>query len=117
MDGAYRGYRETVRLNPTHAGAHNNLGITLWAKGDIAGAMAAHEESLRLEPKNHLAHFNLGNILCDVKQDFDGALAHFRKALEIDPKFAPGRQGLDRALKLKAERDARTAPPPREVKR
>ena len=31
------------------------------------------------------AYSNLGSVLCDLKQDYDGAITNFRKAIELYP--------------------------------
>ena len=37
-------------------------------------------------------------MLLAERGDVDEAIVHFRRALEIDPNFAPARQSLDRLL-------------------
>jgi serine/threonine-protein kinase len=44
------------------------------------------------------AHNGLGAILCDVKHDYDRAIACFRKALELNPKHANAHCNLGTAL-------------------
>ncbi len=48
---------------------------------------------------------NLGVILCDVKRDYDEAIACFRKAIDLDPKNAYGHHNLGVALKGKGQVD------------
>jgi tetratricopeptide (TPR) repeat protein len=63
----------------------------------------------RLDPKNIDAHYGLGAILCDVKHDFEGAIAQLRKAIEIDPKHAGGHNNLGNALRAKGKVDEAVA--------
>ena len=120
LDEAVVALREAIRLDPKYALAHNGLGAILCdVKKDYDGAVACFREAIRLDPKYASAHTNLGVALVG-KGDLDGAIECFREAARLDPKNPNRQKILDRALKLKAERDekdGRIAPPPREVKR
>jgi serine/threonine protein kinase len=52
-----------------------------------------------------------------MKDDPDEAAASFREGTRLDPTSTLLKANLDQALQLKAERDGRLAPPPREVRR
>jgi Flp pilus assembly protein TadD len=92
-DGAIASLKEAIRLDPTHAPAHSNLGTALEAKGDLDGAVAAYREAVRLGPHHAEAHYNLGLALIG-KGDPDGAIASFREAVRLHPKLAPAHNGL-----------------------
>jgi tetratricopeptide (TPR) repeat protein len=51
-----------------------------------------------------LAHYNLGNALHD-KGQLDDAIASYRKAIKLDPKYAPARTQLAHVERLAATRD------------
>jgi Flp pilus assembly protein TadD len=51
----------------------------------------------------------VGAILCDHKRDYDGAVACFRTAIALDPKFADAHNNLGNALRRKGEVDAAIA--------
>jgi tetratricopeptide (TPR) repeat protein len=51
-----------------------------------------------------VAHYNLGNALKD-KGDLGGAIACYKKALELDPKYAPAHNNLGIALGNKGDLD------------
>ena len=57
--------RAAVAVRPDNVAARGNLGIALYDKGDLDGAIAAYREVLRLDPRSVLAHNNLGNALRD----------------------------------------------------
>jgi serine/threonine-protein kinase len=88
--------RAAVAARPQSAPAHNNLGITLYAKGDLEGAIAAYRQALKLDPTYALAHNNLGLALRE-QGDLDGAIACYRKALALAPKDAHAHVGLGAA--------------------
>ena len=56
--------------------------------------------TLNVTSNNYLAHYNLG-ILSSAKADVEGALYHFRTALEIKPDFADAHYNLGNALMRK----------------
>jgi hypothetical protein len=56
-------FRRAVALEPDHAMAHNNLGWTRQAQGDLAGAIEHYEIALRLAPDLSLARRNLALVL------------------------------------------------------
>ena len=59
LDKAIKHYRIAVRLQPTNAELHNNLGTVLAKSGDIYQAKNHFEEALRLQPSFALARSNL----------------------------------------------------------
>jgi tetratricopeptide (TPR) repeat protein len=80
---------------PSDADLHSNLGIALAHLHQYAAAMTAMAEAIRLKPNNAGYEANLGNMLGE-QGDRAGAAEHFRRALAIDPKFAPARDGLQK---------------------
>jgi tetratricopeptide (TPR) repeat protein len=96
--------RVAVGLRPASAPAHNNLGITLEAQGELPRAIACYRKALDFDPKLVQAHTNLGNAL--YKQgDVEGAIACYRQALALDPKYAPTHYNLGTVLKAKGQVD------------
>jgi tetratricopeptide (TPR) repeat protein len=89
--------RVAVGLRPASAPAHNNLGITLAAQGDLPRAIACFRKARDLDPKLVQAHNNLGLAL-DATKDVAGAIACYQKALDLDPKDAPAHYNLGNAL-------------------
>ena len=82
-------FQEALRLWPTYAEAHNNLGLAL---ADLPGrreeARSQYETALRLNPNYAAAHNNLGNLLSDEPGREAEALAHYGRALQIKPGYA-----------------------------
>jgi tetratricopeptide (TPR) repeat protein len=52
-----------------------------------------------------MLHSNLGAILCDIKRDYDGAIACFKKAIALDPTLALAHYNLGNARRTKGEVD------------
>jgi tetratricopeptide (TPR) repeat protein len=89
--------RAAVAARPQSAPAHNNLGVVLWAKKDLKGAIACFKKALDLDPKYAKAHYDLGHALY-LQGDVKGAIACYEKALDLDPKFAKAHHNLGIAL-------------------
>jgi Flp pilus assembly protein TadD len=85
-DAAEAKYRDAIRLDPFHVGAHISLGFILLSKRDLPGAEAEHREAIRLAPHFAFAHSNLGMVLQE-KRDFSGAEAAYREAIRLEPHF------------------------------
>ena len=79
-----------IRLDPTHAIAHFNLGTVLAQRGDDANAAVHYEESLRIDPGLRNARFNFANLLRRTGR-CDEALPHLAELTRLDPGFAPAR--------------------------
>ena len=65
--------------------------------------------AIALRPDSPGCLINLGGTLCDFKRDYEGAIACFRKALELDPKYANAHANLGNALKAKGQVDEAVA--------
>ena len=103
-----------VALEPDSAEAHIRLGETLADLGRVDEGMAQMQEGLRLAPDNAEGHSNLARNYWLGKGDIDLAIAHFRRALVLNPDA--GYTHLQLALLLAlagdlddAERQARAA--------
>jgi serine/threonine-protein kinase len=105
VEAALQACRKAVALDPKYAQAHNNLGIALRRTGDLAGAEAAYREAIRLAPDDYQAHSNLGALLCDDRGDYDGAIAAFTRALEVNRNHPLLHCNLGNAYSHKGEYD------------
>lgn len=98
-------YQRAVTLDPDYSAARTNYGrfLCLTDRPDDAFAQfkAAVENPLYEAPE--LAHYNAG--LCMMRnENFDGAEAHFRRALTINERMAPSLIAMS-DLSLRRERD------------
>jgi tetratricopeptide (TPR) repeat protein len=96
-------YEAARALRPDVYAVWNNLGIALYHKGDIAGAITLHERAIALSEKLAPAHNSLGNDL--IKRggpgDLDRAIAEYIRAIALDPDFAITHYNLGNALYAK----------------
>ena len=120
LDGALAAAREAVRLAPKVPQAHSALGNALLRTGDVDGAIAAFGEAARLDPNLARAHYFLGLSLAE-RGRFAEALPALRRGHDLGSKqpgwtFQSARIVAQCQREL-AKQEARTAPPPREVKR
>lgn len=83
-NAALKHYRESLRINPTRAQAHNNVANLLAVLGRKDDALVHYREALRLNPKGALAHLNLGTTLLEMGQ-FDEAMRHYNEAARLAP--------------------------------
>ncbi len=82
-------YREAVRLDEQSAPARINLGYVLQELGQAVEAESHLLQAAALDAGNVDVHYMLGNIARARKDDVDGALAHFERALALKPDFEP----------------------------
>ena len=85
LDEAETVLRQALRLAPTFAKPHEDLGIALLDKGDAAGAAEVLENAVRLDPSLELAWFNLGKALARLGRGAE-ADAAFEKSFELNPE-------------------------------
>lgn len=80
-------YRSVVRLDPSHAGAHYALGVTLSRLGQHGEALAALQDSARLAPQNPLPQLALARLAMRTGEPTE-AMRSVERALEIQPRLA-----------------------------
>ena len=91
-----RGLAESaVRADPSLAEAHTSLAAVRQASWDWEGARQSYQEAFRLKPGFARAHRWYCGLLVQFGR-FDEALAHGRKAMELDPydRATPASYGL-----------------------
>jgi tetratricopeptide (TPR) repeat protein len=106
-------WTHTVEVTTDNALAHSTLGLSLFERGDLAGAAEHYQAALRIDPRYVGPHVNLGILLHQIGKE-DEALRHYQAALQINPNHAEAHYNLGVLLftqgKLdQAEREFRAA--------
>jgi tetratricopeptide (TPR) repeat protein len=77
-------FQHALDVTRDNAVAHNNLGVSLFKAGDVAGARGHFEEAIRLKPNYTEALANLGSCQEQQGQTAD-ALALLERAVQLSP--------------------------------
>lgn len=101
---AIQDFDAALALDPNLTDAIGRRAMARYHAGDIRGAVRDLEETLRREPRHFGAWRSLSN-LAEAEDNFPGALAAWKKLLEIDPKTSDGQSHLKELLR-KAEGEA-----------
>jgi len=86
-------FRAAVHKSPAFASAWNNLGIAQIRRGRYAPALRSLQHALRRRWGSPGAWNNLGAVYLLLDRP-EAARRAFRRALSIDPDYAPARQNL-----------------------
>ncbi len=89
-------FEQALAADPTHAGAHNNLGIAYERMGRT-DAQTQFERAIQLQPDFIHAHFNLARNLMQQGRTAE-AIAELRRTLQIDPNHIRALNMLGMAL-------------------
>ncbi len=90
-------WRKALELAPGEARAHNNLGVCLFATGQVDEAISHYRKALELSPEYPEALNNLGDSLVRRRQ-FDEAIPYLEKAIALNPRYASAHSNLGSAL-------------------
>jgi tetratricopeptide (TPR) repeat protein len=74
------------------------LGHAMYEVEDHHAAIRYLSAAVSIRPNSANAHLSLGAVLCDGKRDYEGAATCFRRATELDPKYALAHYNLGNAL-------------------
>lgn len=85
--------KKCLKLRPDYASAHSVLGRSLAGLGDLKAAEVELLEAVRLDNKNALSYFNLATVK-GLQQDYKSALAYYKKATELAPKYSQAYLGM-----------------------
>jgi tetratricopeptide (TPR) repeat protein len=86
-DIAYSAYLYAVHLNPSYVPAQIKLGALLINTRHPDEGMAHLKSAISLAPRDRLAHSTVATAYAQFKM-YDDAIAEYRKAIDIDSKFA-----------------------------
>lgn len=78
-------YQKSLDINPKNVGARTDMASCLYYLGDVDGALAQLDKSLSYDPKHAGTLINIGIIRWKGKNDVDGAVAAWEKAIKLSP--------------------------------
>lgn len=84
------------RIDPSDAGAHNNLGVLYYQKGMVAEAVAAFSRALEIDSRMQVAQDNL-DLAYRESGFYDGRVAELQERLRRTPDDREARWELGRA--------------------
>jgi len=90
-------FRAVLRLVPNHFGALNDYGILLMESGDPGSARSLFMQAVQTNPERVVGHINLGDFLLS-QCEYQTAIEHYRRALDLEPELKKAHQGLAHAL-------------------
>ena len=91
-------YNETLKINPNHIDANNNLGIVFFRLKEYQKAMNCYEKIIQINPNNVDAHNNLGIVLHQLRE-YQKAMNCYEKVIEIQPNYAAAFYNCGNTLK------------------
>lgn len=98
-------YQATLKLEPAHVEANNNLGTLLHGRGELEAAERHFRACLAANPRFAPAEMNLG-LVRQTQQREDEAAAHYLRAIELDPRMAAAWYSLGTAHQKRRQFDA-----------
>src|SRR6185369_5103303 len=87
------------RIDPSDAGAHNNLGVLYYNKGLYEEAVTAFMSALELDPKMEVAQRNLEIAYFNTGY-YDTRIPELKERLRLRPEDRDARWELGRTLSL-----------------
>jgi len=85
-EGAQRGFRKAIEMNPSYPTAHLWLALYLAAMERMDEGLSEIRIALKLDPLSRVINLNLARILHFARQ-FDDAIKHCRKTIEMYPDY------------------------------
>jgi TolB-like protein/Tfp pilus assembly protein PilF len=98
--GAEKGFKHTIELNPNYATAHQFYSEYLIAMGRFDEALIEIQRAQELDPLSLIINAIAGWPFA-YKQNYDKAIEQYQKTLEMDPNFRPAHIYLGRAYQNK----------------
>ena len=98
LQAAEKLYKKTLKMNPNHVDAHNNLGLIFGALGEFKKAVGCYEKAIQINSNFAGVHNNLG-LLFEQFKEHQKAINCYQKAIQIDPYYAVAFFNLGNVLK------------------
>jgi len=87
-------YKETLKTNPNHVDAHNNLGIVFKELGELQKAVDCYQKVIQIQPDRvEDVHVGLGLVFKELGEH-QKAISCYEKAIQINPNYAEAHNNL-----------------------
>ncbi|MFZ5776397.1 MAG: tetratricopeptide repeat protein [Thermodesulfobacteriota bacterium] len=97
LDKALAANQTVVNINAAQAQAHNNIGLIMQQRGEVALAIDAYTKATQNDPKMHMAWVNLATAQI-MAGNYELAAKAAREAIKLEPDFAMAHNNLAVAL-------------------
>jgi DNA-binding SARP family transcriptional activator/tetratricopeptide (TPR) repeat protein len=97
-------YRAVLDLDPSHAEAHNNLGVLLRRRGNHFEAAVHYRSAISFRPGYAEAHYNYA-VLLESMGSVSAAVEHYRAALQVRPDYVDAQMRYAVLLVQRGQRD------------
>ncbi len=94
--------KAVIERFPDFAAAYNNLAYAQWTAGARADAMTTATTYMAKAPSQPKSHDTYAELL-QWDGNFDDAVTHYKKAIEVDPTFLGGTYGLSEVYVLQGK--------------
>jgi adenylate cyclase len=85
-NGAEEEFKEAIRINPSHAPAHQYFADYLKAMGRFEEALSEVAKAQELDPLNLSINTGVGHVLY-LSRQFDKAIEQYKRTVDLDPSF------------------------------
>ena len=99
IDDAIAECKKAIQVDPDFGNPYNDIGAYLIELGRWDEAIPWFEKAIeapRYDPR-HFPHFNLARVYIQ-QYDYEPAIEHLRKALELEPQYGSAQRELKRIL-------------------
>lgn len=103
---AVKGFEAHVRLYPTNAASHANLGTAYYETGRLREAVRSYQRALNTDPTMIEVYNNLGVVFGQLGRTADARI-HFKRALTLNPGYRDATDNLARLERKAAAEPAK----------
>jgi cytochrome c-type biogenesis protein CcmH/NrfG len=86
FDQAAAYFKKSLDADPANIAVRDDYASCLYYLGDVEGALTQLDKSLSYDPKHMGTLYNIGMIKWKGKGDVEGAVASWKKLLQLNPK-------------------------------
>ena len=103
LDAAIGTVRELLAVRPDDPQALHLLALALWDKtAEPDEPLSLLHRALALTPNNASVHHNLASVIASIG-DFTDAERHFRRAIELNPRYVTAMRNISGAIRFTAD--------------